>query len=122
VEYELKRIPLAPLIKILFFVYLVVGFIIGIFYGMLLINFLSIVSSAMQVGEDLLKEFSSLGFAGIIMMGMMMSLFSSVILTGLTALAAASYNLFAGWLGGIKLNFESPELDNILYEEADVDE
>jgi len=119
-EYELKRIPLAPALKILFFVYLIVGFILGIFYGIMLVNFLSIVSSSLQLGEELLKEFSSLGFAGIIMMGIMMALFSSVILTAITILALASYNLLAGWLGGLKFQLESAELDNVLYEEVEV--
>jgi len=119
-EYELKRIPLAPALKILFFVYLIVGFILGIFYGIMLVNFLSIVSSSLQLGEELLKEFSSLGFAGIIMMGIMMALFSSVILTAITILALASYNLLAGWLGGLKFQLESAELDNVLYEEVEI--
>jgi len=119
-EYELKRIPLAPALKILFFVYLIVGFILGIFYGIMLVNFLSIVSSSLQLGEELLKEFSSLGFAGIIMMGIMMALFSSVILTAITILGLASYNLLAGWLGGLKFQLESAELDNVLYEEVEV--
>ena len=119
-EYELKRIPLAPALKILFFVYLIVGFILGIFYGIMLVNFLSIVSSSLQLGEELLKEFSSLGFAGIIMMGIMMALFSSVILTAITILGLASYNLLAGWLGGLKFQLESAELDNVLYEEVEI--
>jgi len=117
-EYEIKRIPLGPVIKVMFFVFLVTGFVLGIFYGMMLINLISMMSQTLSLSSEVIKEFSNLGTAGIIMMGIIFSLFTSVILTALCAIAAASYNVFAGWLGGIKLNLDSPDLDNVLYEEA----
>ncbi|MBC8276641.1 MAG: DUF3566 domain-containing protein [FCB group bacterium] len=121
-EYEIKRIPIAPVAKVAFFVFLVVGFIGGLFYGMLMMNLISMMSGVIDAGDELLQEFSGLGMAGIIMTGMMMAIFSSVIMTALTAVGIASYNVFAGWLGGIKLNLVSPELEDVLYEEVDADE
>jgi hypothetical protein len=122
VEYEIKRIPLGPVIKVMFFVFLVTGFILGIFYGMLLINLISAMSQSLPIDSQLVKEFSGMGTAGIIMTGIIMSLFTSVIFTSLCAIMAASYNVFAGWLGGIKMNLESPELDNVLYEEVEYED
>ena len=121
-EYEVRRIPILPAIKVLFFVYLAIGFAGGIFYGMIVMNLLSVMRSAIDLGDEVFQEFSSMGGVGIIMIGIMMSLFSCVLLSGLTALALATYNMAAGWLGGIKLDIESPELDEILYEEADDNE
>lgn len=120
-EYEIKRIPLGPVIKVMFFVFLVTGFILGIFYGMMLINLVSVMSQALPMDTDVFKEFSGMGSAGVIMMGFIVSIFTSVIFTALFAVSAASYNVFAGWLGGIKLNLESKELDDVLYEEAEYD-
>lgn len=121
-EYEIKRIPIAPALKVVFFVFLVVGFIGGLFYGMLVMNLLSMMSGAMDVSDELLQEFSGLGMAGIFMMGIMIAIFTSVMMTLLTAVGLAAYNVFAGWLGGIKMSLASTELDNVLYEEADIDE
>ena len=118
-EYEVRRIPILPAIKVLFFVYLVIGFAVGVFYGIMVMNLLSVMSSVVDLGDEVIQEFSSMGGFGIIMLGIMMSLFSSVLFSGLTALALAAYNMAAGWLGGIKMELESPELDDILYEEGD---
>lgn len=121
-EYEIKRIPIAPVVKVAFFVFLVVGFIGGLFYGMLVMNLISMMSGVLDTGDELLQEFSGLGMAGIIMMGIMIAVFTSVIMTVLTAVGIASYNVFSGWLGGIKLQLESPELENVLYEEIEIHE
>lgn len=121
-EYEIKRIPIAPVVKVAFFIFLIVGFIGGLFYGMLVMNLVSMMSGTLDIGDELLQEFTGLGMAGIIMMGIMMAVFSSVIMTALTAIGIASYNVFAGWLGGIKLQLESSELENVLYEEAEIHE
>lgn len=121
-EYEIKRIPIAPVVKVAFFIFLIVGFIGGFFYGMLVMNLVSMMSGVMEASDELLQDFTGLGMAGIIMMGIMMAVFSSVIMTALTAIGIASYNVFAGWLGGIKLQLESSELENVLYEEVEINE
>ncbi len=118
-EYELKRIQLASVVKTMFFVYLIVGFIGGIFYLMLMMNLISIMSSSMEFGDEVMRDINGLGFMGIIMMGMIFSIFTAVILTGFTALGIVTYNVVTDWFGGIKIELESNELEEVLYEEIE---
>jgi hypothetical protein len=67
--------------------------------------------------NEVFQEFSGLGPVGIIMMGIVSAIFSSVIMTVLTTLGAGCYNIFANTFGGIRLKLESEELDNVLFEE-----
>ena len=103
-ECELRRIPLVPLIKVVFFVFLLLGFIMGIFYAMVILSMVSVMGSALDFGErQVFDEFSGLGFIGVIFMGFFMGIFSAVMSAIFSAIGAACYNLLAGWLGGVKL-------------------
>ena len=110
-EYELRRIPILPLVKVMFFVFLLLGFILGVFYGLMIVSMISVMTSAMDFGDtQVLEQFGSLGFIGIIFMGFFMGIFSAVMSSIFAAIGAACYNLFAGWLGGIKLELHNLEL------------
>ena len=108
--YEIKRIPAGPVLKVSFFIFLIVGFIIGLFYGMLIINLIAGLGGLLNGEEEVFSDFAGLGMLGIIMMGVIMSLFSSVILTAVTGLSVVTYNVFAGMLGGIKVELEEAQV------------
>ena len=104
--YELKRIDILSAIKVCFFVYLVVGFVIGSFYGIILVSVISSLGGILELNEEILKQFAGYGFIGIIAMGVMSSLFFSVSMTILTSIAVAGYNIVAGMLGGVRCEFK----------------
>jgi len=117
-EYEVRRIPVGPAVKVMFFVFLVVGFIGGLVYGMFLMSIISTLGG-MFMQEELTSEFANLGLTGIIVMGIMSALFSSVFMSLMTAFSILCYNVFAGWLGGVKLEMRSEELNEALEFESD---
>ena len=117
-EYEIKRIPVGPAVKVMFFVFLVVGFIGGLVYGLFLMSIISTIGSALPGQEEVFSEFTNLGLMGIIVMGIMSALFSSVFMSLATAFSVLCYNVFAGWVGGVKLEMGSEELGEALEFEA----
>jgi flagellar biosynthesis protein FlhB len=110
--YEIKRIPPGPVIKIAFFVFLFLGFLFGIFYGLIIVNLLSFMSNVVQFDDELLRQYSNFGLIGIIVMGMVTALFTSVISTVIAGIAVVCYNFFAGLFGGIKIEFR-PETQTL---------
>lgn len=101
--YEVKRIPPGPVIKVVFFVFLVVGFIVGMFYGLLIMNLFSTMVDVLDIQDEILREYSGFGLFGLIIMGLISALFTSVIMTAMVGLSVVCYNVFAGMLGGVKL-------------------
>lgn len=101
--YEIKRIPPGPVIKVSFFVFLFVGFVIGLFYGFIIINLLASLGGLLNGEEEIFSDYANMGIIGIIMMGIVISIISSVIMTALTGLSVVCYNVIAGMLGGVKL-------------------
>ena len=116
-EYEIKRIPIAPMAKVMFFVFLVVGFISGLLYAMFLVSIISSFGSLLPMEEDVFTEFANLGLTGIITMGIVSSIFTAVIMTLLTAFTALCYNVFAGWFGGIRFELAA----GLTEESVDID-
>ncbi len=110
-QYELKRIPILPLVKVMFFVFLVMGFIWGALYGIIIMGFVGLMSSALEMDESIFREFSGLGFLGVLFMGIVFSIFSAVLMSIFTAIGAACYNLIAGWFGGVPLELEAQRLE-----------
>ena len=108
--YEIKRIPPGPVLKVAFFVFLIVGFIIGLFYGLLIMSFLSSMSGMLGMGDQFTSEFSAFGLFGLIIMGVVMSIFSSIIMTIITGLSVVCYNMIASWLGGLEIDLQKNRL------------
>jgi hypothetical protein len=121
-EYEIKRIPLAPVVKVAFFVFLVLGFLGGLLYGMMLVKFVAVLSATTGMDSSIFQEFSSFGIIGVVAMGIFTSIFTSVIATGFTIIGIATYNAVAKIFGGIKLQLHSEELEKELYYEEDEQE
>jgi len=113
--YEIKRIPPGPVIKVCFFVFLFVGFILGLFYGMIIINLLASLGSLLNGEEEIFADYANMGIFGIVMMGIVMSIISSVIMTALIGLSVVCYNVIAGMLGGVKLELSEIELYQSTY-------
>ncbi len=108
-RYELKTIPFWPVLKVGFFVNLVVGLLVGILYAMFLIPFVALMSS--------IPAFESGGFDfGGAPLGLMM--FIMPIISALTwaffgtvflVIVVLVYNLTAKLVGGLELNLEKVE-------------
>ena len=109
--YEIKRIPPGAAMKVAFFVFLIVGFLGGLFYSIILMNIMNTMGSLFNLDEELLQGYSGFGLFGLIVMGMVMAVFTSVIMTLLTGLSALCYNVIAGWLGGLKIELKEDRLD-----------
>jgi hypothetical protein len=107
-KYELKRIDLWSVIKIVFMISLVLGFVLTLFYASLL-RFVSTFMGTFG-GNDFNQIMPSNG----IMTGFLI-LFGTfgiaVIYTFIAAIAIILYNLMAGWGGGVVLFFASLEAD-----------
>ena len=108
--YEIKRIPPGPALKVSFFVFLIVGFIAGLFYGFMIINLISSLGGLLNGEEEIFTDFMHMGLIGIIMMGIMMAIFSSVVMTAMVGIAVVTYNVIAGMLGGFKFELEEVEV------------
>ena len=108
--YEIKRIPPGPVLKVAFFVFLIVGFIIGLFYGLLIMSFLSSMSGMLGMADQFTSEFTTFGLFGLIIMGVVMSIFSSIIMTIITGLSVVCYNMIASWLGGLEIDLQKNRL------------
>lgn len=106
--YELKKIDLFGAIKISFFINAVLGLLLGLFIGMFVAFFLGIIGQLMPY-DQMNWNGPNLGAFGIfggfiigLFYAVFIAVFNGVILTGIVVLL---FNLFAGWLGGIKLTF-----------------
>lgn len=104
-EFELKKIGLWSVVKISFLINALLALLIGLLIGFV---FMIIMGFAQQLmpydqmgfgGPDLM----SLGMFGGFFIGIIYAAFIVVVNVVVTAIAVLLYNLFAGWLGGIKL-------------------
>jgi NhaP-type Na+/H+ or K+/H+ antiporter len=106
-NFELKKIDVFSAIKISFFINLILGLLIGLFIGFFMAFFISMFNQFNEV-----NQFgggfnpAAFGIFGGFFLGFVYAIFiaviNGVVLTGLFVLL---YNLFAGWLGGIKVHF-----------------
>ncbi|MFH1861181.1 MAG: DUF3566 domain-containing protein [bacterium] len=109
--YEIKRLDLLSVFKVSLLVYLIIGFLLGILYALLLVGMMSALSPL--VDDTVLRELGSLGAMGAMMLALFMSVIFAVLWSVLTVIAAGIYNVISGWLGGIKLELEAPPMPYI---------
>ena len=113
-RYELRRIEIWPVAKIVFILSLLLGFFIGILYGGLfaLISAISPSEEMMNYGPDM-----SLGALAVIVI-----LFCSTLIpisyTIFSVIFVALYNLIAAWIGGFRVEFQS--IDDSIKQKAPV--
>jgi len=115
-NFELKKIDFFSAIKISFLVNAVIGLLIGLFIGFIMMLFMGLAQNfmpydRMDIGGP---DFGAMGMFGGMFIGLLYAVIiavgNGIILTGIVVLL---YNLFAGWLGGIKLKLEGSALEVI---------
>jgi predicted membrane-bound spermidine synthase len=107
--YELKKIDLWSAIKVSFVINAVIGLVIGVLIGLVFACIVSFVGHMVPSDSSELANipFGALGgfFVGMIY-ALILAIFNGVILTSIVVVL---YNVFAGWLGGIKLDCRAVE-------------
>lgn len=104
-RYEVRSIGIWTLIKVGFFLNLMIGFLFGIFSALIFIPMAKVfltMAGAEMGGYDAGSSFGLLFFLPF-MMGILAAFFNTLFMV----LVAACYNLIARVLGGLEFNFES---------------
>ncbi|MDD4858085.1 MAG: DUF3566 domain-containing protein [Candidatus Krumholzibacteria bacterium] len=102
--YVLKKIPLWPVIRIAFLIFIIIGIVIGIFYAALLSTWGALMSSF--AGSSIGGEFGvlrNLGFVLIPVIAIMYAVFGTIVV----AIWALIYNFIASVAGGIEFVLDS---------------
>jgi hypothetical protein len=99
--YEVRRFDLLAVFKVCFLVYLVVGFLLGLFYGLILMKMISAIGPLLDT--PVFDDFESMTFFAAIALAVFMAVFLAVIWSIITVIAAGIYNVIAGMVGGIKM-------------------
>lgn len=105
-RFELKSIGIWAFIKVMFFVNLVIGFIIGFLYALFLIPFISLMGSMSGFDSSAFDGMPSAGLM-IVILPIVFALGSAVFNTILALLVAAVYNGFARLVGGFEFTFDA---------------
>ena len=106
-RYEIKRIDIWSIVKIVFLLSLLGGFIIGVFYAVI-IGFISSMSSTMG-GDGFTDALGVFGGVALIFIVIFCTIFFAVLYTVLAAISAVLYNFFSRWAGGITLELISKD-------------
>jgi len=115
-NFELKKIDFFSAIKISFLVNAVFGLLVGLFIGFILMLFMGLAQNLMPYDRMDMggPDFGAMGMFGGMLIGLLYAVIiavgNGIIITGIVVLL---YNLFAGWLGGVKLKLEGSALEVI---------
>jgi len=108
-RYELKNIGIWPLFKISFFFNLIVGFLIGLFYALLLSFIVSVGGVLPMFPQNEFSELKmSLGML-FIFIPIISAIFGAIFHTLILAVLALIYNLIAKLVGGLEFGFNRIE-------------
>ena len=108
-KYELKRIDIWPVVKVVFILSLLLGFFIGILYAGLFLLMDAFTQLAAETGFADINSFGG-GFALFALFGCTFGI--SFFYTVGAVIFIVLYNLLAGSIGGIRFELES--LENIM--------
>jgi len=99
----LKKLPVWPVIKVTFVVFLVIGIIIGIFYAFLISGWSFLANSFMasEMGSEM-NLLRGLGFIMIPFFAVIYAIFGAI----WSLIMVLLYNLIASAVGGIELHLE----------------
>jgi len=104
-EFELRKIGLWSAIKISFLINALLGLLVGLLIGFFFVLIMGLAQQMMPYdqmgwgGPDPM----SLGLFGGFLIGILYAAFIVVVNVIITAICVLLYNLFATWLGGVKL-------------------
>jgi hypothetical protein len=109
-KFELKRIPVFPVIKVTFLVSLVLGFALGLLIAMFIVPILAMIGSMAPPGSSDRSPFGGMS-AGIlvIVLPIVYAVMLAVMNTLMVLIATGAYNTIAKFAGGIELELESTE-------------
>ena len=104
--YVLRKIPLWPVIRMCFVIFIVIGILIGVFYALLLSSWGFLASS---FGDSSLGNpfgiLRNLGFILIPVIAILYAIFGTIVV----AIWVLIYNLIASVVGGIELMLDTSE-------------
>ena len=104
-KYELKRIDIWPIVKIVFIFSLLFGFFIGVLYaGMFLL--LDLFANLAEAGYEEMGSLGS-GFAVIILLACTAGV--TIVHTVGAVIVVVLYNLLAGAIGGLRFDLQTIE-------------
>ena len=103
--YEVKRFDLLSVFKVSFLIYLAVGFLIGIFYALIIVKMMTAFSPLLE--SEMFEGFGQIGMMGAMMMALFMAIFMAVIWSIITVIAAGIYNVLCSFVGGVKLELDA---------------
>ena len=101
-SYVLKKVPLWPVVKISFVLFIILGIVIGIFYA-IVFSLSGIFASALTGGLGELGFLKGLGFVLVPIVAILYAVFGTIAI----AIWVLVYNLLASIVGGVELTLES---------------
>ncbi|MFQ6618016.1 MAG: DUF3566 domain-containing protein [Fidelibacterota bacterium] len=112
--YEIKKIDVWSVVKVVFVISLILYFLFGLIIFFIYYSILSMLRETLNyIGfGELYSNLTSLGLAIIFLLTIFYSVIGAAVAAVLSALGALIYNLIAGWAGGIRFNLSSKEISN----------
>jgi hypothetical protein len=111
--FVLKKIPLWPVLKMAFVVFIIIGIVIGVFYAILLSTWGVLMSSFADSGfGSQVTMLRGLGFILIPVIAIMYAIFGTIAV----AIWTIVYNLISAVVGGIELVLEESESRSVAAE------
>jgi hypothetical protein len=105
--FVLKKIPLWPVLKMAFVVFIIIGIVIGVFYAILLSTWGVLMSSFADAGlGSQVTMLRGLGFILIPVIAVMYAIFGTIVV----AIWTVVYNLIAAVVGGIEFVLEESDV------------
>jgi hypothetical protein len=100
---EMRRIPVWPVMRVVFIIFLIIGIIVGLMYGFMMSSFGMLLSA---LGESPIEEgFPLIGNLGFLMIPIF-AIFYAVFGTIAAIIWVVIYNITASVVGGIELVLE----------------
>ncbi|TKJ41121.1 hypothetical protein CEE37_05485 [candidate division LCP-89 bacterium B3_LCP] len=103
--YEIKRFDLLSVFKICFLIYLAAGFLMGLFYSLIIMKMIA--SFGPLIGNGMFEGIGQVSFIGAIVLAFFMAIFMAVIWSIITVIVAGIYNVLAGFIGGLRLEMDA---------------
>ncbi len=103
-RYELKRIEIWSVVKIIFVISLFIGFLISLLYAGL---FLLMGTLGSALGGQDIANILPVGGVALVFIIVFVTIVISVVYTLAAIIFIGLYNLIAGWAGGFIVHFES---------------
>jgi hypothetical protein len=107
-KYELKRIPVFPVIKVTFLVSLVLGFAIGLMAAVFIVPLVAFLSQVASAGDGFPSTDLPTGML-VVFLPIFLSVTQAVINTIMALIAVGAYNVIVKFAGGIELELESTD-------------